>query len=451
MAVDESFLWSVQPQAASLVGELVQQFRQNCPAIEQMAQRLTSETGTRLIDWVDHLAFPNNEPLARQLADVGYSSEESPDASIWQHSDGLFPPIRFFARDAKRLVMKVDSIADFVAAHGLHPGDEIDGLPLSPIRRARIAHNGETELWGIERHGARAFVPLPADAKLQSLVLMHGETLRLRRRSYADDREGFSLLETLLRRAIRDLGTARTCDLFFRCERLYWQSRNQAARVQKERQDRLGIGWGNHDHHTYRSSREHFSALMKVFRSLGFEFRERFYAGHEAGWGAQVLEHAQSGVVIFADVDLAPEEVSGDFTTQPLPPRPELGTVGLWCKLHGESILQAGMHHLECQFDFDAARSQLAACGIETMKPFTDFPHLRQAFTRGERWVVAEDRLQSALSAGAISTEQADRFRTEGAVGSHLEILERNDGFKGFNQTGINEIIQATDPRGSAT
>jgi hypothetical protein len=28
-----------------------------------------------------------------------------------------------------------------------------------------------------------------------------------------------------------------------------------------------------------------------------------------------------------------------------------------------------------------------------------------------------------------------------------LEILERNDGYKGFNQTGISEIITATDPR----
>ena len=46
-----------------------------------------------------------------------------------------------------------------------------------------------------------------------------------------------------------------------------------------------------------------------------------------------------------------------------------------------------------------------------------------------------------------ISPEQAERFRHEGALGSHLEILERNDGYKGFNQTGISEIIRDTDPR----
>ena len=51
------------------------------------------------------------------------------------------------------------------------------------------------------------------------------------------------------------------------------------------------------------------------------------------------------------------------------------------------------------------------------------------------------------LSDGRITSDQAERFRREGAVGSHMEILERNDGYKGFNQKGVSEIIAATDPR----
>jgi hypothetical protein len=81
------------------------------------------------------------------------------------------------------------------------------------------------------------------------------------------------------------------------------------------------------------------------------------------------------------------------------------------------------------------------------MKPFTDFPFLRQCFTEGERWTVDTRRIDVALKAGLISADQASRFASEGAVGSHLEILERNDGYRGFNQTGINEIIRDTDPR----
>jgi hypothetical protein len=247
--------------------------------------------------------------------------------------------------------------------------------------------------------------------------------------------------------AADEIGTHWACDLFFAAEREYWQRRNRAGTVQYERQNRLGLGWANHDHHTYRSSRAAFPHLIAFLEQMGFHCRERFYAGREAGWGAQVIEQPNARVVIFADVDLSPEEVAGDFAHEQLRERDELGTVGLWCELHGEAFLEAGMHHLECQFDFDAAREQLAKHGVETMAPFTDFPHLRQAFTKGETWPIEPRRIERLLSAGRITTEQADRFRREGALGSHMEILERNDGYKGFNQTGISEIITRTDPR----
>jgi hypothetical protein len=69
------------------------------------------------------------------------------------------------------------------------------------------------------------------------------------------------------------------------------------------------------------------------------------------------------------------------------------------------------------------------------------------AETEGEIWPVDGSRIDGAVADGAISLEEADRFRREGALGSHLEILQREDGYKGFNQAGINEIIRDTDPR----
>src|SRR6185369_6858652 len=94
------------------------------------------------------------------------------------------------------------------------------------------------------------------------------------------------------------------CQLFFEVERAYWERRNRAARLQKFRQDHLGLGWGNHDHHTFRCSRAHFAELNKFLDRLGFQKRERFYAGAEAGWGAQISEQPVTGIVVFADVDL---------------------------------------------------------------------------------------------------------------------------------------------------
>jgi hypothetical protein len=237
------------------------------------------------------------------------------------------------------------------------------------------------------------------------------------------------------------------CHLFFEAERKYWENRNRAAKLQKQRQDELGLGWGNHDHHTFRESREHFAGLIEFLSALGFQKRERFYAGAEAGWGAQVAEQPTAGIVVFADVDLLPEETQLDFSTAKLPPTRQLGTVGLWVGLHGESFLDAGMHHLEARFDFNLLREQLGTCGVRTMAPFSDFDFLRQAFTEGERWPVCRERAARLLSQGLISEDQFAKFLKEGALGSHLENLQRHGGFKGFNQKSVSVVIAATDPR----
>jgi hypothetical protein len=326
----------------------------------------------------------------------------------------------------------------------------IEGEPLSQMRQLKVAATKDAELYVIERHGYRGYVVHKRDTVLALKIAKTLELFRTRRRDFAPDADNEAFADTshLVDEAIASFNVDLACDLFFAAEREYWQRRNRAAQVQKARQDRLGLGWANHDHHTYRCSRENFSKLIAIQEKLGLVARERFYAGREAGWGAQVMEQPVTGIVTFNDVDLSPDELFQDFAHEPLSPREKLGTVGLWCGLHGDSMLQAGMHHLEAQFDFEALRKQLEdEAAVKTMKPFTDFPHLRQAFTEGERWKVRPERIERLLSRGLITAEQAKQFRENGALGSHLENLERNDGFKGFNQTGVSEIIAATDPR----
>src|SRR5205085_1714900 len=108
--------------------------------------------------------------------------------------------------------------------------------------------------------------------------------------------------------------------------------------------------------------------------------RERYFAGNDAGWGAQILEQVEDGTVIFADVDLSPDDMAVDFSRVAMAEFKKPNTVGLWCALHGDSILQSGMHHLEAKFDYVKLRADLQERGVETMPPFSDFPHLRQAF-----------------------------------------------------------------------
>jgi hypothetical protein len=236
---------------------------------------------------------------------------------------------------------------------------------------------------------------------------------------------------------------------FFRTERRYWQNKTRGGQVQKSLQDRLGLGWGNHDHHTYRSSRENFHLLIELFEKMGFKLREKFFAGSKAGWGAQVLEHPICGITIFADVDITDEERNADFPHEKMSSTSKLGTVGLWVALHGESILQAGMHHLAARVDFAAARTILKKNGVQTLRPFSDFEFLKQSFTEAERRKVASDRLQECLAGGGISQKRHGVFRSQGAIGSHLEIIQRTRGFKGFNQDSVSVIINTTDPRKS--
>ena len=160
---------------------------------------------------------------------------------------------------------------------------------------------------------AKGFAIPEENAERAQAAHRHSEALRKRRRSFESDADGFRHLDAIVDAAIFDLGADWTCDLFFAAERGFWQRRNHVARYQKGRQDNLGLGWANHDHHTYRSSRGHFQALIALWEKLGFKSRERFYAGAEAGWGAQVMEQHATGITTFNDVDMSPEELMGDF------------------------------------------------------------------------------------------------------------------------------------------
>jgi hypothetical protein len=453
-AQPHDFVWQTQPLAARWVTRTLEALTTRNRVIGKLAYQLREFTGTRLVDWIDHLSLSDDNSLGLigELPDIGYQATREADQNVWRHSFGIFPPV-IVNSGRTALALRCDSVeAGLIAlpaALGLHAADadQIIGPRGGMYRHVVLDERADAELWLVERHGYNQFGCVANSPQQVSAAAGHLDKFRRRRRIFSEKAGGFQEARKLLQAAAQDIGTDWACDLFFIAEREYWQSRNRAGGVQYDRQNRLGLGWANHDHHTYRSSRAAFPQLIAALELMGFHCRERFYAGREAGWGAQVLEQPQARVVIFADVDLSPEEVATDFAHEPLAAREQLGTVGLWCELHGEAFLEAGMHHLECQFDFDAAREQLAAIGVETMAPFTYFPHLKQAFTKGETWPVDPMRLVPLLLQRQITPEQSDRFRDEGALGSHMEILERNDGYKGFNQTGISEIITRTDPR----
>ena len=459
------FDWKRFPETEKFLDRMIHLVLNGNSFCATLSERMTQETGTRFLDWVDHLVLSDRPGLTSTLEQLGYTRDWQVryglSALVFRHDGGHFPRLVVESAsgpEVREVAIKVDSVAEFSRAHDL--GLDIQGYAYGPYRVGRVI-GSEVSLAVVERRGYRGFEAYDGEMAREGRLAPHAARDALaardlwagRRRRFEDDSEGFDVTFSILERVLELChdSTDLACHLVFEAERAYWESRNRAAQIQKQRQDRLGLGWSNHDHHTFRCSRKFFSQTMKLFQKLGFQFRERFQAGDDAGWGAQILEHPTTGIVIFADLDLATAEAGIDFSRVALQDLRQPSTIGLWVGLHGESILEAGMHHLEAQFDFAALRSQLESeFAIRTMPPFSDFPFLKQAFTEGERWTVDRRRADRLRESGSIDQAQHQKFLTEGAIGSHLENLERREGFKGFNQQSISAILQATDPRSGA-
>lgn len=450
---ESPFFWYCQRDAEALILRHVESCQERNEYLKKLAIQLKEQTSTRLIDWIDHIEVGYSDSLNRELEEAGFLSEmATPMYRVFYHPGAKLPLI--VVKDQTHpfvgLAISVESIAEFLMCQGI--SSWIEGSPFSPFRRASISKEQGVFISAVERRGVLSMEPITLREGEADKILAAYEKWQMRPRSQVteeDEDEGLKMAISLAEELVESVGQGMGAWIVLDVERRFWQSKNRAGQIQKNRQDALGLGWANHDHHTFRSSRRAFRHLVRLFEILGFTCRERFYAGHEAGWGAQVMEHKQAGLVLFLDVDLSPEELDIDFAHLALEERSVLGTIGLWCALHGESILKSGMHHLEAQFDFECLQKDLTSMGIGMMAPFTNLPHLRQAFTVAEKWQVDPRRIQRLLEKGYITGEQAVRFREQGALGSHLENLERKEGFKGFNQRSVSDIIHRTDPRGA--
>lgn len=428
-----TFSWECHPKAEALIVEAVEEMKGFSAPLRLLEEQLRS-CSTELFDWIDSITVPTAK--RGRFEEYGFTEVEK---GTWMHLGAQFPKIRFDSSLA--LGVKVDSIADFLMVRGLYRS--IEGAPYASYRQAKISDEGGVELWAVERRGSLSFV---AREEPPHVYLTAMEFWKCRSRLGIDDEYDLKEAHRIAKNLVKTLGQSRAACAVLECERAYWQAKNQAGQIQKNRQDRWGMGWANHDHHTFRSSRRFFRSLVQIFEGLGFFCRERFYAGEQAGWGAQVMEHREAQLVLFLDVDLAPEELDIDFAHTTLSDRVALGTIGLWCALHGESIGRAGMHHLEAQFSFEQLTEDLKGMGVGMMAPFSHFPYLKQAFTEGQMWPVAVERIKKLQEKGQITLEQAERFLHKGALGSHLENLQRKEGYKGFNKNNVSDIIIRTRP-----
>jgi hypothetical protein len=437
---DKKYDWKLYPKCEEFLLSYVQEFLKNNTFLTQLSDSIDKVTGTRFFDWIDHIVIPNTIDL-NEIEALGFSklnNQTQSEIPIYAVINSILPPILINDSKELEISLKVDNIEDFCNKNNIK--SKTYDKPYSPFRKIKINSSGNYILSVVERHGSNDFTPIESND-----IDEYQEALNAffkRNREFQNDEAGITQTQQLVDDFLAKLSTERTADAFFQAERMYWQDRCPAGNRQAVRQDTLGLGWANHDHHTFRCSRENFSLIIHLLESLGFVCRERFYAGVEAGWGAQVLEHPVCKIAIFADADITEAEKDRDFAHTGLQTSENIGTVGLWVDLHGESLLQAGLHHLAVRTNFESFNKM-----EQMMKPFSNFDFLKQAFSVSHRWMVEDPRLKNLVEKAVITNDQNNNFAEIGAIGSHIESIQRSQGFKGFNQDSITAIIHAVDPR----
>src|SRR5881296_1395189 len=139
------FDWPLCHDAENFILSGLEAFTKRNSFARRLEERMRSETGTLLLDWVDHVIVPRPEQKAvRALGFVEDPLGETPAhlEALW-HPEAMLPRV-LLERESRTAVaspaivaLRCESIADFIVAHGLTR--ECQGTPLSRYRRQLVS------------------------------------------------------------------------------------------------------------------------------------------------------------------------------------------------------------------------------------------------------------------------------------------------------------------------
>ena len=169
------------------------------PIIARLATELREHTGTRLVDWVDHLALCDTDSLGLigELADVGYHAEQQDDHTVWRHTLGMFPPIIVNCGRtgiAIRCECAEACLTALPATLGIKPIDheQIIGVRGGTYRHALIDGHADAALWIVERHGYDRFGSPQCSPQQITAARSYLQTFRNRQRNFEQSEDGFA-------------------------------------------------------------------------------------------------------------------------------------------------------------------------------------------------------------------------------------------------------------------
>ncbi len=431
------FDWKTYPETDVLIEQHIEEACAANEDIRAFSTRISALTATSFKEWVESITLSG--ALLYELERLGFVLQKTfYGQKLFVHPRGSFPALRVFPGPVpvvRALTLKVESLSVFRFLSGYY--GEVDGTPGSNYSRIMLSDRGGILLFAAEKNGD-VWMPEDLDSEgLMDLEQAHS-LMNQRRRFFEAGEDGWKYTERLMDRVTSLVGRDRCASLFLEYERRYWEARNSTARFLKARQDTMGLGWGNHDHHAFRSERASVTRFIRLMQTMGFRLRERFVSSLGTGrnlYGVQILEHSGIGALINVHVDLREEEKDFDFAARPLPVIRPAGDVTLWTGMYGESIFEAGLYHLGAKYDYWSLKELLNGVRIEVREPDSESPFLLRAAVHPENWFSTRLRQERLVANGSISPEEARKLSLEGSLGSFLECVHRVDGFKGFKSS----------------
>lgn len=130
--------------------------------------------------------------------------------------------------------------------------------------------------------------------------------------------------------------------------------------------------------------------------------------------------------MIVAHFDLAPYEAVREVLNGASPQLTWHGLPGLWCALHGESILDAGLHGLTARYD-GAWAHRLMTNDIATDQQWNGVRDRRHGvLTCWEHRPVSPGRADALEREGYLPKLQTENYRLLGAGASYFSVLSNN-------------------------
>src|SRR3979409_338291 len=126
---ENRFDWPLCPDAQDFVLSKVEAFQQRNSFTRTLANRMSAETGTLFLDWIDHIVLGRAETDALQQAGYRPEPAETPiGETVYWHPEAMLPRVLIDERSRevngpKRVAIRPESISDFMTAH------RVDGEP----------------------------------------------------------------------------------------------------------------------------------------------------------------------------------------------------------------------------------------------------------------------------------------------------------------------------------